>query len=79
MIILLFVKATIGFSENLFLVVAEYSSVCVCVCVFVILHHNSKSNQSRNTKFKHIVAYENISDKFDNGHCRIKVKVTARL
>ena len=27
-------------------------------------------------KFKYFVVYENISDKFDNGHCRIKVKVT---
>ena len=27
-------------------------------------------------KLEHIVVYENISDKFDNGHCRIKVKVT---
>ena len=43
--------------------------VCVCFCVRVFLHDNSKSNQSRNIKFKHIVVYENISDKFDNGHC----------
>ena len=30
-------------------------------------------------KFEHIVVYENISDKFDIGHCRTKVKVTVRL
>ena len=30
-------------------------------------------------KFEYIVVYENISDKFDNGHCRIKVKVTVGL
>ena len=26
-----------------------------------------------------VAVYENISDKFDIGHCRAKVKVTARL
>ena len=30
-------------------------------------------------KFKYDVAYENNSDKFNNGHCRIKVKVTGGL
>ena len=30
-------------------------------------------------KFEHIVVYENISEKFDIGHCRTKVKVTVRL
>ena len=49
--------------------------MCVCVCVCV-LHDNSKSNRSRNMKLEHIVIYENISDKFDIGHCRTKVKVT---
>ena len=57
--------------------------VCVCVCVFVCvcvcLHNNSKSSRSRQMKFEHIVVYENISDKFEIGHDRIKVKVTARL
>ena len=28
-------------------------------------------------KFKYSVVYENNSDKFDIGHCRTKVKVTA--
>ena len=28
---------------------------------------------------EHIVVYENISDKFDIGHCQTKVKVTAPL
>ena len=46
----------------------------VCVCVF--LHHNSKRNRSRNTKFEHIVVYENSSDEFDIEQCPIKVKVT---
>ena len=27
-------------------------------------------------KFEDVVVYENFSDKFDNGHCQIKVKVT---
>ena len=44
-------------------------SLCVYVCGFV--HDNSKSKQSRNMKFNYFVAYENIPDKFDNGHCRI--------
>ena len=30
-------------------------------------------------KLKHIVVYENSSDKFDIGHCLIKVKVTVLL
>ena len=61
----------------------EYSSesvcVCVCLCVSVFLHDNSKSNQSRNMKLEHIVVYENISHKFEIGHCHTKVKVTAQL
>ena len=49
------------------------------MCVF--LHENSKSKRSRNMKLDYIVKYENtcFSDKFDIGHCRTKVKVTARL
>ena len=85
----LFVNPTIGFSENLFLVIVaflqnttikyslEFVCVCICVCVCVFLHDNSKNKyRSRNMKFKHIVAYENISVKFDIGHCRVKVKLT---
>ena len=54
--------------------------VCVCVCASVyVLHDNSKNNQSRNMKVEYIVVYENISDKLDNGHCRIKVKVKVGL
>ena len=30
-------------------------------------------------KLEHIVSYENISEKFDNLHCRIKVKVMVGL
>ena len=61
---------------------------CVCVCVLVcvlvcasvcVLQDNSKNNWSWNMKLEHIVAYENISEKFDNGHCRIKVKVMVGL
>ena len=48
-------------------------SVCVCVCV----HDNSKNNGLIDLKLEHIVVYENNSDKFDIGHCPIKVKVTA--
>ena len=47
--------------------------VSVCVCVF--LHDTSKSNRSRNMKLEYIEVYDNISDKFDNGYCQIKVKV----
>ena len=50
---------------------------CVCVCVF--LHDNSKTNRSRKMKFEYVVVYENIWDKFDNGHCRFKVKVKVGL
>ena len=79
----LFVNAPVGFSENLFLVIVaffknatiEYSSGSVCV----FLQDNSKSNRSRNMKFEYIVVYESISDKIDNGHCQIKVKVTVGL
>ena len=46
------------------------------MCISVFLHDNSKSNQSSNMKLEHVV-YENISVKFDIGHCRTKVKVTA--
>ena len=82
----LFVNATIGFSENLSLVLnivaflenapIGYSleSLCVFVCVF--LHDNSKSNRSRNTKSEYIVVYENSLDEFDIELHRIKVKVT---
>ena len=69
--------------------VCVFVHVCVCVCLFVcacvyvclcvFLHDNSKSNQSRNIKFEYFVVYENISNKFDNGHCRIKVKVMVGL
>ena len=84
----LFVNATIGFSENLFLVIVAFlenatigyslESLCVrvfvCVCVF--LHDNSKRNRSRNTKLEYIVVYENSSDEFDIELHQIKVKVT---
>ena len=85
----LFVNATIGFSENLFLVIIvaflenatigyslESLCVCVCVCVCVFLHDNSKRNRPRNTKLEYIVEYENSSDEFDIELRRIKVKVT---
>ena len=80
----LFVNATIGFSENLFLVTVAFlenttigyslESPCVCLCVF--LHGNSKRNPSRNTKLEYIVEYENSSDEFDIELRWIKVKVT---
>ena len=56
--------------------------VCVCVCVFMwvcVLHDNSKTNRSRNMKFKYFVVNENNLDKLDNGHCQTKVKVTIQL
>ena len=43
------------------------------------MHDNLKSNRFRNMKLEYIVVYDNISDKFDIGHCQTKVKVTARL
>ena len=49
----------------------------MCVCGF--LHDNSKINRSRNMKFEYFVVYENILEKFDNGHCGIKVKVMVGL
>ena len=57
----------------------EYScvSVCLSVLVSVCVHDNSKNNGSIHLKLEHIVVYENSSDKFDIGHCLIKVKVTA--
>ena len=84
----LFVNATICFSENLFLVIVvflekatiwhslESLCVCVCVCVCVFLHDNSKRNRSRNMKLEYVVVYENSSDEFDIELCRIKVKIT---
>ena len=47
--------------------------------VFEVTHDNSESNQSRNMKWGYTVLYKHISDKFDNGHFRIKVKVTVGL
>ena len=47
------------------------------LCVSVFLNDNLKSNRLRNMKLKYIVVYENISDRFDIGHCQTKVKVTA--
>ena len=67
-------KHNYWFSENLFLVIVafvqnaiiEYSSESLC-------------NRSSNMKFDFVVVYENISDKFDKGHCRTKVKVMVKL
>ena len=30
-------------------------------------------------KYEYNVVYDNISNKFDNGHCRVKVNVTVGL
>ena len=50
------------------------------MCMFcVFLHDNSKSNRSRNMKFKCVIVNENISDKFNIGYCWIKVKVMVGL
>ena len=46
----------------------------VCVCMIT-----PKSYRCRNLKLEYTVVYENISDKSDNGHCQIKVKVTVGL
>ena len=53
----------------------EGCSLCVWVCVCVFLHENLKSNRSRITKFE----YFNSWDRFDIGHCWIKMKVTVGL
>ena len=50
-------------------------SVCVPVCVCVCVHDNSKNNGSIHLKLEHIVVYENSLDKFDIGHCPIKVNL----
>ena len=55
----------------------EYSSACVCVCVCVSVSTITQKKSSRNLKFEYIVAYENISDEFDIGHCLTKIKVRA--
>ena len=89
----LFVNATIGFSENHFLFLVAFlekatigyslESLCVCVCVSVfvcvLLHDNSKRNRSRNTKLEYIVVYENSLDEFDIELRQIKVKVTVGI
>ena len=60
--------------------VCACTCVCLCVYVCVLLHNNSKSYQSRKMKLEYIVVYyKNISDKFDNGYCQIKIKVTVGL
>ena len=65
------------------IIVASVRCVCVCVCVCfhvgVFLHDNSKTNRSRNMKFKYFVVNENNSDKLDIGYCQTKVKVTVGL
>ena len=74
----LFVNTTIGFSENLFLVIVaffknttiEYSLESLCVSV---------RNRSRNMKLEYSVVCESSSDKFNIEHHRIKVKVTVGL
>ena len=62
-----------------FVFVFVYVCFCVCMCVCAricgFLHNNSKSNQSRNMKFKCIALYENSSVEFSTGHYQIKVKV----
>ena len=73
-------NATVEYSsESVCIPLCVFVCVCACVCVCVFLHDNSKSNRSRKMKFEHIVLYKNISDKFNIGHCRTKVKVTVRL
>ena len=53
-------------------------SVCrVCVCLSVCVHDNQKNNGSIHLKIKHTVIYEHRSNKFNIGHCLIKVKVAA--
>ena len=47
---------------------------CVCVCA-----RNSESYLCMYMTLVYTVLYENISDKFDNGHSRVKVEVTVGL
>ena len=51
--------------------------LCVCLCVCFCVHDNSKNNGSVHFKLEHIVVYENNLDKFNIGHCLIKIKVMA--
>ena len=52
-------------------------SVCPSVRLSVCVHDNSNNYGSIHLKLEHTVVYENSWDKFDIGHCTIKVKVTA--
>ena len=52
-------------------------SACMRVCLSVCVQDYSKNNGSIDLKLEHIVVCENSSDKFDIGHCPIKVKVMA--
>ena len=60
--------------------VCAHVRACVCVLVCVITQKIIDVG-TRNMKLKYIAVYvyENISDKFDNGHCQIKVKVMVGL
>ena len=72
-----------SYSCSLSTATIEYScpSVClwVCLCFYVpvcvFVHYNSKNNCSIHLNLEHVVAYQNSSDKFDIGHCPIKVTV----
>ena len=52
----------------------DYSCPAVFVC-----GHITPNNESVNLKLEHIVVYENRPEKFDIGHCPIKVKIKAQL
>ena len=56
-----------------------FVSVCVCLCLSVCLCTRQKKIKFQSTwNLENIVVhhvYENSSDKFDIGHCPIKVKV----
>ena len=44
----------------------------MCVSMCVCFDDNLEGYSSKNMKFEHIEVYENNSDKFENGHCRIR-------
>ena len=54
---------------------------CIIVAVYQIScnYRVPKNNGLIHLKLEHVVVYEKSSDKFNIGHCLIKVKATARL
>ena len=62
--------------------VAVWLSSCLSVCLAVrpsihpSVYDNFKNNQlnNRNMRFEYVFVYENILDKFDIGHCWLRIR-----